>query len=962
MSTRALRKLQREQEQEKQLTAQKAGREDDDTDDSEEEEPTHFFVHTQPRKKRKNKLNAFQMLENEDLGENIDEDDVPRSPSEKEILPIEVHDVSDPSTPQSTKPKKKKKRKPKDKGKERDSSAIAAAEAEIPKDSTHGVDEIDRALQELNMRKNQTVAQQDETEAIQSQDSKPSWEKEVSIMLAVDSKHLNPANEMKSLFGSIALESPTRNRDNSDDEGRVGLESAFTGKRSPASRGKELGSLAKRRNIFIQGQEHWPLATSGGLTMQLFPGSTANFGKYYGIFHNSTYLDTQQQFRQVVESMSPEAMIHHLIYSPYHIATLLQVSEIAKHQGDHSVSGDLLERALFTFGRSVHSAFGVSIREGRARIPFEKPANRELYLAIWRYLQNLEMRGTWRTAFEWSKMLLSFDFTSDPYGITHTLDQYALRGRQHDALIDLCSDEAFGKPWSHLPNMQISLALAYHRASQPKIARQKLALAMHLYPYILSHLCSTLDISPLPKSLWGKTPSTNAEKFYTELYVTRAKDLWSAPEATALLVEVAETLDSYSQFWRNVPPNPKLEISLEDARHVMLLDIPALIALIPRNFRNLPTAQYDVLPPPSSTEDAGLTARAPATADGPGQRGLVGFLAELVGAAARGFRGSGAGTTNAEHNNPDMHEGEHEVDNHDFLNTTLADANLSDADRTAILAALADDFDPTSESESEPEEPPELGRARQPGFSPRAQLPPTTSRITRPDAIGDYRDEERPPSSLNATLPEPVQVRDPADARLVPGPDREAAGSGDADVNGPLPSDQHRPRSRPTSRSPPPRRVAEATAAPPAPTVEDEEEADPTIAAPSIANQSLLTRTAAPPPPPQAHPTTSPGSERVQPQPLTTEETDRNPQRIQRYLLSTGLQNLQSNSPTQTAAMEDYTRHLRMLRHRDQEWTLGVVRQRVNAAVAAAGAPAPNARKGEGAGAELVQRIRAALG
>ncbi len=795
MSTRALRKLQREQEQEKQLTAPKPEHGDDDTEESEEEETTHFMAHAQPKKKRKNKMNAFQMLEDEGLGENKDDDALPLSPSEKETLPPEVHDVSDLCTPQSTKPKKKKKRKPKDKGKEkeRDSSAITTAEAEIPKDSADGVDEIDRALQELNMRKNQTAAQYEKSEKSQSQDSESSWEKEVSNMLAVDSKHLNPTNEMKSLFGSIALERLDRNQDNPDDEGRVGLESALSGKRSPISRGKELGSLAKRRNIFIQGQENWPLATSGGLTMQMLPGSTSKFGKHYGILHNSTYLDTQRQFRQIVDSMSPEAMIHHLIYNPYHIATLLQVSEIAKHQGDHSVSGDLLERALFTFGRSVHSAFGVSIREGHARISFEQAANRELYLAIWRYLQNLEMRGTWRTAFEWSKMLLSFDIVSDPYGITHSLDQYALRGRQHDALIELCSEEAFGEAWSHLPNMQISIALAHHRASQPRPARQKLALAMHRYPYILSHLCSALEISPLPKSLWGKTPSTDAEKFYTELYVTRAKDLWSTPETTTLLVEVAETLDSYSQFWRNAPPAPKLEISLEDARHVMLLDIPALIALIPRNFRNLPTAQYDVLPPPSSIEDAGLTARAPALADGPGQRGLMGYLAELMSAAARGFRGSETATTAAEGINPDNHGEEHEVDNRDIFNTTLADANLSDADRTAILAALADDLDPTSQSESEPEEPQEpqepqgQERTQSFGFSPRQQLPPTTHRITRPDVIRNYRDEERPSPAFDARLPEPVQVRDPVGARLVPVFDREAARSGDADVNAPLP-------------------------------------------------------------------------------------------------------------------------------------------------------------------------------
>ena len=86
-------------------------------------------------------------------------------------------------------------------------------------------------------------------------------------------------------------------------------------------------------------------------------------------------------FRMAVESMDPQRMIGLLSMHPYHIATLLQVSEIARHQGDHAVFGDLVERALFSFGKSVHSSFPAALRSGIARVSFDKPANRELYLA-----------------------------------------------------------------------------------------------------------------------------------------------------------------------------------------------------------------------------------------------------------------------------------------------------------------------------------------------------------------------------------------------------------------------------------------------------------------------------------------------------------------------------------------------------------------------------------------------------
>jgi Transcriptional repressor TCF25 len=939
MSTRALRKLQREQEQQEQLAALNAKGEDEDIEGLEESVPSAATMNA--KRKKKIKLNAFQMLEQAD----DDEDVTRRSASDNEGVRPE-DDMPGASTPQSTQSKKKKKRRPKDKDIEREIPIRGKIEAEQPKKHLDGVDEIDRALQELDMRKNVAAAQQDENEALQAHNSKNSWEKVVSKLLMVDSKNLNPTNEMRSLFGSIALERATRNQGGPDNEGRVDLETALNGQHSPASRGKELGNLAKRRNIFMQGQENWPLATSGGLGMEATkgpegadsgPGSTSTFEKHYEIVHSSAYRDTQRRFRLAVESMSAENMIHLLVYNPYHAATLLQVAEIAKHQGDHSVTGDLLERVLFSFGRSVHSTFGVSLREGRARLSFGKSTNRELYLAIWRYIQNLEMRGTWRTAFEWSKMLLSFNILSDPYGITHALDQYALRGRQHDAFIELCSESAFGNTWSHLPNMQISLAIAYHRASRPKLARQKLALAMHRYPYIFSHLCSSLEISPPPKSLWGISPSTDAEKLYTELYVTRAKDLWATPETTALLVEVAETLDSYSHLWKNASAAPKLEVSLEDARHILLLDIPSLIALIPRNFRTLPTAQYDVLPPPSSANDAGLTARAPGAVDWPGQRGPMGLLAELVRAASRGFLGGGTTATAAapdnngrvEHMNED-----HEMNNHDLFNTTLADANLSEADRTTILAVLAADEDGDEDSDS--------------GAETRALPQPRAVAInSEENIIGDHHDEARPFSS--------------EDNHSITAPDAGAQAVG---IDAPLPAVQHGPpRLRPTSRPPPPDTAPRArvvASAPPAPTVED---------APESANSPQ------PPPPSSSSPstTTDPqnsinSSSSNNNNSITTDQPD--PQRIQRFLLSAGLSDLEANKP---GAMEEYVRRLRRLRQRDREWIFNVLGQRLGKSRGEAEAEAEGQRQGcqerdrqrqrdSGAGDEsLVDRIRAAV-
>ncbi|RMD44843.1 hypothetical protein DV735_g406, partial [Chaetothyriales sp. CBS 134920] len=465
-------------------------------------------------------------------------------------------------------------------------------------------DEIDRALREINANSKSTGAPL--SPGVVDDDSAFSPTTNTADLLGINQKNLNPTAEMRGLFGSVALE---------------------------ASRGRELGAMAQRANPLVQGKAEWPLATSGGLSMEYLADVGSEREKRYKIMHSAAYQETQAQFHSVVETMDPQRLIGLLSLAPYHVATLLQVSEICKHQGDHALSGDLLERALFSFGRSLHSSFPLAMRNGLARLSFSEPANREFYLAVWRYIRNLEMRGTWKTAFEWAKLLLQLDPRSDPYGVTLMIDQLALSGRSHRQLLELASDHAYGRAWRHLPNIQISLVLAHLREKQPRQAREQLAVAIHQYPYIISALASALDISPVPKSLWGQLPTTDAQKLYTELYIHRAKGLWNTPEASALLVEVADSLSYYSSVTSVLEPAPRLEISLEEARHVLMLEVPILIALLPRKFTTLPTSSSDPLPPPSSAHDSSFTLREPA-ASGPRGINPLQSILDVAGAAA----------------------------------------------------------------------------------------------------------------------------------------------------------------------------------------------------------------------------------------------------------------------------------------------------------------------------------------
>ena len=257
---------------------------------------------------------------------------------------------------------------------------------------------------------------------------------------------------------------------------------------------------------------------------------------------------------------------------------------------------------MFSFGRSVHSSFTAALGEGKARLDFRRPENREFWLAAWRYVNNLGQRGTWRTAYEWAKLVLSLDPEGDPYRICLVLDQLALRGGQSEHLLQLSRIPFYADDlWRSRPNIDISSALAEFKLKQAQECRASLVQCVEDYPWIFPRLFQELNIDRIPKSVWGKSPPTDRAKFECELYVHNAKDLWNTPEAISFLVEVVESVGIASTGVKGktdtiLPSHGP--ITLDEARHVLLSGVPSLIILIPREYTTMPTSSSDPLPPP----------------------------------------------------------------------------------------------------------------------------------------------------------------------------------------------------------------------------------------------------------------------------------------------------------------------------------------------------------------------------
>ncbi len=276
----------------------------------------------------------------------------------------------------------------------------------------------------------------------------------------------------------------------------------------------------------------------------------------------------------------------------------MQVSELAIQQTEHSVSGDLLERALFSFGRSVHSSFTTALSEGRARLDFRRPENREFWLAAWRYISSLCQRGTWRTAYVWAKLILSLDPEQDPFRIVWVIDKLALRGGEAVHFLQLSNCHLYNQKWQRHPNVRISSALAMYKTKQTSESMAKLRLAAMDYPWIFARLFSELNIEHCPKSIWGTQPRSERESLECEVYVHGSKDIWNTQENISFLVKALEGADM--SVLHRLTETQNAPITLNEARHVLLSGVPSLIGLIPLKYTSMPITSSDPFTPPDN--------------------------------------------------------------------------------------------------------------------------------------------------------------------------------------------------------------------------------------------------------------------------------------------------------------------------------------------------------------------------
>lgn len=294
MSSRALRKLQKQQEL---LQRPEDVLEDDESEVEETPKPQA--------------LNAFDMLIDADDTDDV-EAESSHSTESNDANVIEatkqINDGPSASTgAKKNKARKKKKQKNKS-GKDKQNDVVTRGTK--PAGKPGRLDEIDLALKSLPTKpRDGSYAHSNDGEV------------EVCRLLGIDSRQLNVLNEMKRLFGKIVLEGDGEDSGTQGSGRRRGrgpqqldLGGALAGRNSPISRGQGLAGLALRRNVFMTGKEEWPKATSGGLGMEV-EGKMDNGITQYRFVHNTVYQDVQNQFKACVESLEPHRLIQMLQFN-----------------------------------------------------------------------------------------------------------------------------------------------------------------------------------------------------------------------------------------------------------------------------------------------------------------------------------------------------------------------------------------------------------------------------------------------------------------------------------------------------------------------------------------------------------------------------------------------------------------------------------------------------------------------
>ncbi|XP_075833707.1 ribosome quality control complex subunit TCF25 isoform X2 [Microtus pennsylvanicus] len=412
-------------------------------------------------------------------------------------------------------------------------------------------------------------------------------------VLYVEHRHLNPDTELKRYFGARAV----------------------LGEQRPRQRPR----VYPKCTWLTTPKTTWPRYSKPGLSMRLLESKKGL--SFFAFEHNEEYQQAQHKFLVAVESMEPNNIVVLLQTSPYHVDSLLQLSDACRFQEDQEMARDLIERALYSMECAFHPLF--SLTSGTCRLDYRRPENRSFYLALYKQMSFLEKRGCPRTALEYCKLILSLEPDEDPLCMLLLIDHLALRARNYEYLIHLFQEWEAHRNLSQLPNFAFSVPLAYFLLSQQTdlpeheltSARQQASLliqqALTMFPGVLMPLLECCSVRPDatvanhrffgPDAEISQPPALSQ---LVSLYLGRSHFLWKDPTTMSWLEEnvraVLQAVDAGDPAVEACENRRKVLYQRAPRnihRHVILSEIKEAVAALPSDVTTQSVMGFDPLPP-----------------------------------------------------------------------------------------------------------------------------------------------------------------------------------------------------------------------------------------------------------------------------------------------------------------------------------------------------------------------------
>ena len=466
-------------------------------------------------------------------------------------------------------------------------------------------EDLDKLCQEFEQLDNSLIEIAESSKKLSSSSSKKSNQNKTNNpqnLLKIDTRSLNPNFELNKIFGKNVI--IDRNKNSGYNKNSQQIKSLYP------------------RSLFVEPRIGiWAPCQKLALSMNMVDEKSNSFC----YTHTSAYRATEKRFRLAIELNQTHIFNEIQADRPYHVNTLLQLSDYYNSQQDYNSEREMLEKCIYGLEAAFDSR--LSLADDKLYLNYKNPENRGLFICIYRLALSLSRRACNKTAFEYCKLCFKLD-RSDPLGIWLMIDHFALLSGHYQWIVDLfgSKDDTF-KQLKKLPNWNYSAALAAYRLQNDESftssgsdsdAVKSMVSAIIRFPGLLILLTEALNIDVSDSEKAKLLSMDNSEKYLIalyKLYVERSVNCWSGDQIMPFLYNCTQrALSAFREYLDPSDDNShnKYKLQIEQSeilrssykklpdnilRHFMLSGLKEPQTFIMKNYGTEKIFCYDPFPP-----------------------------------------------------------------------------------------------------------------------------------------------------------------------------------------------------------------------------------------------------------------------------------------------------------------------------------------------------------------------------